>query len=50
MEQQVAGDTESDSPGNRVEEQQQRSDREALRRRIRESLLRCPGAESSRPA
>ncbi|MGD1049497.1 MAG: hypothetical protein ABR947_00315 [Solirubrobacteraceae bacterium] len=46
----MAGDTESDSPGNRVEEQQQRSDREALRRRIRESLLRCPGAESSRPA
>jgi len=49
MEQQVAGDTESESPGNRAEEQQ-RSEREALRRRIRESLLRCPGAEPSRPA
>jgi hypothetical protein len=50
MEQQVAGDTESESPGNRADEQQQQSDREALRRRIRESLLRCPGAEPSRPA
>jgi len=49
MEQQAAADTESESAGNRAEEQQAR-DREALRRRVRESLLRCPGAEPSRPA
>jgi hypothetical protein len=45
MDEQVATDTESESAGNRPEEQQAR-EREALRRRVRESLLRCPGAES----
>jgi hypothetical protein len=49
MEQQAA-DTESESAGNRPEAEQQAGEREALRRRIRESLLRCPGAELSRPA
>jgi hypothetical protein len=49
MEQQVAADTESESAGNRVDEQRA-LEREALRRRVRESLLRCPGAEPSRPA
>ena len=29
-------------------EQDQAREREALRRRVRESLLRCPGADSSR--
>ena len=43
MDEQVATDTESESAGNRPEEQQAR-EREALRRRVRESLLRCPGA------
>jgi hypothetical protein len=50
MEQQMAAaDKESEPAGNRPEEQQAR-EREALRRRVRESLLRCPGAESSHPA
>ena len=49
MEQHCAADTESEPAGNQADEQQAR-DREALRRRVRESLLRCPGAESSRPA
>jgi hypothetical protein len=49
MEQHGAADTESEPAGNPAEEQQAR-DRETLRRRVRESLLRCPGAESSNPA
>jgi hypothetical protein len=47
MEQQGAADTESEPAGNRAEEQQAR-EREALKRRVRESLLRCPGADASR--
>jgi hypothetical protein len=49
MEQQIAADTEADSSAGNQEEQQAR-EREALRRRVRESLLRCPGADSSQPA
>jgi hypothetical protein len=49
MDEQVAADKESESVGNRVEDQHAR-EREALRRRVRESLLRCPGAETSRPS
>jgi hypothetical protein len=49
MEEQAAADTESESAGNRVEDQYAR-EREALRRRVRESLLRCPGAETSQPS
>jgi hypothetical protein len=49
MEQQASVETESESVGNRVEEQQAR-EREALRRRVRESLLRCPGTEPSQRA
>jgi len=44
-----AADTDSESSGERVEEQRVR-DREALKRRVRESLLRCPGAGTSRQA
>ncbi len=40
---------ESEAAGNRADEQQVR-EREAFKRRVRESLLRCPGAETSRPA
>jgi hypothetical protein len=49
MEHQGGAEQESDAAGNRADEQQAR-EREALKRRVRESLLRCPGAESSRPA
>ncbi len=49
MEHQVAVDKESEPAGNRPEEQQAR-EREALRRRVHESLLRCPGAEPTRQA
>ena len=49
MEQQGAADTESEPAGNRAEEQQAR-EREALKRRVRESLLRCPHADGSRSA
>jgi hypothetical protein len=38
-----------EAAGNRADEQQVR-EREAFKRRVRESLLRCPGAETSRPA
>ena len=49
MDHSAAAETESESAGSRAEEQQVR-DREALKRRVRESLLRCPGAETSRQA
>jgi hypothetical protein len=49
MEDQAAADKESESAGNGVEDQYAR-EREAMRRRVRESLLRCPGAESSHPS
>jgi hypothetical protein len=49
MEHQGGADQESEAAGNRADEQQAR-EREALKRRVRESLLRCPGAETSRPA
>ena len=49
MEHQVGGEQESEAAGNRADEQQLR-EREALKRRVRESLLRCPGSETSRPA
>ena len=49
MDQQGAVDAESEPAGSRAEEQQAR-DREALKRRVRESLLRCPGADAARPA
>ena len=45
MEQQGATDTESESAGNQAEEQRL-AEREALRRRVRESLLRCPGGDT----
>jgi hypothetical protein len=48
MEQQAAADKESEAARNRADEQQAR-EREALRRRVRESLLRCPGVDPSRP-
>jgi hypothetical protein len=44
-----AVETDSESVGSRVEEQQAR-EREALKRRVRESLLRCPGADVTRQA
>jgi hypothetical protein len=47
MEDQAATDNESESAGNAVEDEYAR-EREAMRRRVRESLLRCPGVESSR--
>jgi hypothetical protein len=49
MEHQVGAEQESEAAGNRADEQQRR-EREALKRRVRESLLRCPGGETSRPA
>jgi len=49
MEQKVAGEKDSEAASNANEEQQARQ-REALRRRVHESLLRCPGAEPPRPA
>jgi hypothetical protein len=49
MEHQGGAEQESDAAGNRADEQQVR-EREAFKRRVRESLLRCPGAETSRPA
>ena len=48
MEHQGGAELESEAAGNRVDVQQLR-EREALKRRVRESLLRCPGAETSRP-
>lgn len=44
-----AVETDTESAGSRVDEQQAR-EREALKRRVRESLLRCPGAEATRQA
>ena len=49
MEHQGGGEKESEAASNRTDEQQLR-EREALKRRVRESLLRCPGGETSRPA
>jgi hypothetical protein len=49
MEQHGGAEQESEAAGNRADEQQLR-EREALKRRVRESLLRCPSAETSRPA
>jgi hypothetical protein len=49
VEHQGGAEQESEAVGNRADEQQAR-EREALKRRVRESLLRCPGAETSRPA
>jgi len=46
MEQQAATDTESESAGHQADEQRSR-EREALRRRVSESLLRCPGGDTS---
>lgn len=49
MEKQAATDTESEAAGSQVDEQRSR-EREQLRHRVRESLLRCPGADpSARP-
>jgi hypothetical protein len=45
VEHQGGAEQESDAAGNRADEQQAR-EREALKRRVRESLLRCPGAET----
>jgi hypothetical protein len=47
MEHQGGAEQESEAAGNRVDEEQAR-EHEALKRRVRESLLRCPGAETSR--
>jgi hypothetical protein len=49
VEHQGGAEQESEAAGNRADEQQRR-EREALKRRVRESLLRCPGGETSRPA
>jgi len=46
MEPHVAADKESEPDRKRAEEQRSR-EREALRLRVRESLLRCPSAEDS---
>jgi hypothetical protein len=46
MEQHGAADKESEPDGKRADEQRSR-EREALRLRVRESLLRCPSAEDS---
>jgi hypothetical protein len=45
MEQQEATDTESEPAGNQAQEQRL-AERDALRRRVRESLLRCPGGDA----
>jgi hypothetical protein len=49
MEKQGATDKESESAANPTDEQRSR-EREALRRRVSESLLRFPGGESSQRA
>ena len=46
MEEQVAADKESEPAGSQVDAQRSR-EREELRLRVRESLLRCPGADAS---
>jgi hypothetical protein len=46
MDKQGATDKESESAAQTTDEQRSR-EREALRRRVSESLLRCPGGESS---
>ena len=46
MEQHLAADKESEPAGNQVDEQRSR-ERDDLRLRVRESLLRCPGADAS---
>ena len=46
MEHASAGQEESEPAGNTVDEQRAR-EREALRRRVRESLVRCPDAPPS---
>jgi hypothetical protein len=46
MEHQGAVDKESEPAVNQADEQRSR-EREALRRRVHESLLRCPGVETS---
>jgi len=48
MEQQAA-DPESEAAPTQADEQRSR-EREALRRRVRESLLRCPGGDGAAPA
>ena len=45
MEQQGSADKESESAGNQAQEQRS-AEREALRHRVRESLLRCPGGDT----
>jgi hypothetical protein len=49
MEHASAGPEESEAAVKTVEEQRAR-EREALRRRVRESLVRCPDGQSSPPA
>jgi len=49
VEHQGGAEQQSEAVGNRADEQQAR-EREALKRRVRESLLRCPGTETSRSA
>ena len=46
MEQQGSPDKESESAGEQAQEQRS-VEREALRRRVRESLLRCPGGDAT---
>jgi hypothetical protein len=45
MEQQDAQEEESEPAGHRAREQRS-AERDALRRRVRESLLRCPGGDT----
>jgi len=46
MEQEGATEEKSESAGHQADEQRAR-EREALRLRVHESLLRCPGADGS---
>ena len=45
---QQAGD--EPEPGRRASDEQRAREREALRRRVSESLVRCPDAGASKPA
>ena len=45
MEQHLAADKESEPAGNQAQEQRS-AERDALRLRVRESLLRCPGGDT----